>query len=714
MEYWLDDDKNPVDEFTNFHFAQASAAILDNLGFSAATTDAIEIMSSLMRRYFDDLCHRVSNFSENAGRQSATISDLNMAFKSQNISISELHEYVQQVRTLSLPTSTLPLYPSAEFVDSKSETKFFFADPFDDHVPAVEEVELLYGKRKPPVENGVPEEGGEGSKPTEEGEKPDSGIDSMQVEPIENPEPTVVWQLPDFKGIPDFSALSADDLGFDMELFNQKHQEAEMRKTAKANISHTRSKPPVLSDSTLKSAETALKQTSLNSLVDKIKKHKNKEKKRLKDKKKDKERVGAHGEKSRHRKKHRDPYPKEAPVLTPATTLGELLKPTAPVFPSATAPILPAAVSAPPVVSTPPPVLSAAAPPPVKAPERFETPKPLPKPASPVPLPPTKVEATSNNNVEKPPAKPVLTPPPPLEQAAPVVKVKTPVPDQPLTTPQPPPVANELKKDKSHKKDKEKKREKKKEKKRDKERDPTKSAERNKEKKNKEKRRSAGDKSTIQMPSLAREADASGLMTSMRTPPPETTPSTAIATANGHGTEETSTRTDPPPRISPAENAPVKLTIRIGRTASNDSVKHSPQEASAPQKTSPTNTPPLLSQEPAAPSETPAMVEKLLVKRDFEPAAGGDPDEPPRKKHKSMKKEKRDKEQRDSLGGEAEKSEKHKKKSKEHKEKRKMRDGEAKPVPSTSTTPIPPAKEAKNGDPVVSPLKMPKLSAPGR
>lgn len=43
-----------------FVFSQSVAKILDNMGFSAATEDALNLMSVLMTKYFEDLCKRTA------------------------------------------------------------------------------------------------------------------------------------------------------------------------------------------------------------------------------------------------------------------------------------------------------------------------------------------------------------------------------------------------------------------------------------------------------------------------------------------------------------------------------------------------------------------------------------------------------------------------------------------------------------------------------
>jgi hypothetical protein len=50
-----------AEQFANFNFAQAVTKILDNLGFSTTTADALDLLTSMMRRYFEDLCRRIAS-----------------------------------------------------------------------------------------------------------------------------------------------------------------------------------------------------------------------------------------------------------------------------------------------------------------------------------------------------------------------------------------------------------------------------------------------------------------------------------------------------------------------------------------------------------------------------------------------------------------------------------------------------------------------------
>lgn len=55
---------DPLEEFINFNIAQSTIRIVDNMGFNAAHPWAIELLSRLMKRYFEDLCKRVAYSKE--------------------------------------------------------------------------------------------------------------------------------------------------------------------------------------------------------------------------------------------------------------------------------------------------------------------------------------------------------------------------------------------------------------------------------------------------------------------------------------------------------------------------------------------------------------------------------------------------------------------------------------------------------------------------
>lgn len=110
------------EQFSNFNFAQAVAKILDNMGFSAVTGDALELLTSIMRRYFEDLTQRITFNKENGmpslsvlscfnvgGRQLPTLGDIKMAFKTQNVSLTELNDYIRQVQNLPGPPEVVLL-----------------------------------------------------------------------------------------------------------------------------------------------------------------------------------------------------------------------------------------------------------------------------------------------------------------------------------------------------------------------------------------------------------------------------------------------------------------------------------------------------------------------------------------------------------------------------------------------------------------------------
>lgn len=88
-----------------------------------------------------------------------------MAFKTQNVSLVELNDYMRQVQKLRLPPQVIktkffalktpsfkiPNYPIKQFDKTEPDTfqaRILHADPFADEVPSLEEIEERYGKEK--------------------------------------------------------------------------------------------------------------------------------------------------------------------------------------------------------------------------------------------------------------------------------------------------------------------------------------------------------------------------------------------------------------------------------------------------------------------------------------------------------------------------------------------------------------------------------------
>jgi hypothetical protein len=109
-------DADPLDEFIAFNFAQATARIIDNIGFSSTKPLVLELLSRLMMRYFEDLCKRIVYSKEDgkfiwnipinvysmilAGRFVATIDDVMAAYTDLQISADEFQEYTKQVYSI--------------------------------------------------------------------------------------------------------------------------------------------------------------------------------------------------------------------------------------------------------------------------------------------------------------------------------------------------------------------------------------------------------------------------------------------------------------------------------------------------------------------------------------------------------------------------------------------------------------------------------------
>ncbi|CAD5220571.1 unnamed protein product [Bursaphelenchus xylophilus] len=202
-----------ADEFGKAVFSQAVAKILDNMGFSASTDEALHLLSALMKRYFEDLCKRTALYKENAQRKNCTFGDINRAFLDQGIVFSELHDYVLQVG--NLPVTKVPPYPVKKLKDAVtgyySEKPKVYINP--DEVPSIESLGTGEVLEPEVIEMDEP-------RPSTS-----EAMDTSDVDSNGEKEKVVVKQklytLPAEKAItiPNFLDMKADDLGID---FTQK------------------------------------------------------------------------------------------------------------------------------------------------------------------------------------------------------------------------------------------------------------------------------------------------------------------------------------------------------------------------------------------------------------------------------------------------------------------------------------------------------------
>ncbi|CAD5214650.1 unnamed protein product [Bursaphelenchus okinawaensis] len=128
----------PTEEYGQANFAKGVGKILENMGFAASTDAAMNVLSALMQRYFEDLCKRTAMYKENAGRTKCILEDANRAFADQGIDLVELHDYVLQVG--NLPVTKVPQYPVKKLKDANfgyySNKPVVYIDP--DNVPTIE------------------------------------------------------------------------------------------------------------------------------------------------------------------------------------------------------------------------------------------------------------------------------------------------------------------------------------------------------------------------------------------------------------------------------------------------------------------------------------------------------------------------------------------------------------------------------------------------
>uniref|UniRef100_A0A914N0C4 PHD-type domain-containing protein n=1 Tax=Meloidogyne incognita TaxID=6306 RepID=A0A914N0C4_MELIC len=89
---------------------QATALIIDNIGFSTANGSVMNILSWLLRTYFEKLCRDSGSLAEFAGRDFVTLDDVSRMFNRHSIDLRDLHDYLQQVGSFHLPEQP-PLFP---------------------------------------------------------------------------------------------------------------------------------------------------------------------------------------------------------------------------------------------------------------------------------------------------------------------------------------------------------------------------------------------------------------------------------------------------------------------------------------------------------------------------------------------------------------------------------------------------------------------------
>ncbi|KAI6170745.1 Transcription initiation factor TFIID subunit 3 [Aphelenchoides bicaudatus] len=125
---------DPLDDFTDFNFAQATARVIENIGFTATKPYALEIMSQLMDRYFKDMCKRIAYSKENVGRHEITLDDVISAYKGADVSIEEFEDYLKQVGQIpSIPE--MPMIP----VEGPNKTDLTLKAPPKKVIPVQEE-----------------------------------------------------------------------------------------------------------------------------------------------------------------------------------------------------------------------------------------------------------------------------------------------------------------------------------------------------------------------------------------------------------------------------------------------------------------------------------------------------------------------------------------------------------------------------------------------
>uniref|UniRef100_A0A914EBP8 PHD-type domain-containing protein n=1 Tax=Acrobeloides nanus TaxID=290746 RepID=A0A914EBP8_9BILA len=119
-----------------------SADDAENVGFTCANNSCVNILSDLMKKYFDLLCRDAKSVAEHASRSQLNISDVNQAFRNRHIKLQELHDYLKQVQSFP-PQKPVPLFPLSKSEHdirgpiSKRELVQRLEDDFPVFLPAI-------------------------------------------------------------------------------------------------------------------------------------------------------------------------------------------------------------------------------------------------------------------------------------------------------------------------------------------------------------------------------------------------------------------------------------------------------------------------------------------------------------------------------------------------------------------------------------------------
>ncbi|KAH7678279.1 hypothetical protein AAVH_41822, partial [Aphelenchoides avenae] len=57
----MEHDKDPATEYARFHMRRATAEMLENVGFTSVSQVSLDTLSSITRKYFEQLCRDAAN-----------------------------------------------------------------------------------------------------------------------------------------------------------------------------------------------------------------------------------------------------------------------------------------------------------------------------------------------------------------------------------------------------------------------------------------------------------------------------------------------------------------------------------------------------------------------------------------------------------------------------------------------------------------------------
>uniref|UniRef100_A0A914DZY3 Bromodomain associated domain-containing protein n=1 Tax=Acrobeloides nanus TaxID=290746 RepID=A0A914DZY3_9BILA len=89
---------------------QSTAAIVQNVGFSTAQSSSLNLLTSVLRHYFEKACRRSLEYAQHASRQEITLNDVVIALNEMHFDFLLFKDYLNEVRSFQLPNE-VPQFP---------------------------------------------------------------------------------------------------------------------------------------------------------------------------------------------------------------------------------------------------------------------------------------------------------------------------------------------------------------------------------------------------------------------------------------------------------------------------------------------------------------------------------------------------------------------------------------------------------------------------